>query len=417
MTAPYARRLWTVVLAAFVLRAAVAAADHARPLLPAYNYTDAGIYHESALNYLRSRSDPTTVFSVSYGKEAYTLWTASLYRIFGETELAPRLFNAAFASLSIFAWSAIAAALFSESTALACAVALLLWPSHAFYSGQHLKEAANMALLPMALMFGLKHLDASRQDSPDRRARELTFGALSLASLGFVRSFFLPAIGASFLAGAASAIKRPRARTLAVLLSVAGGIALYRAANAAADRFLRPASVAAPAAPGAPASRESLFSPRRISALRDERQSSSRDWAAKNADRRIETQIFPGARFDSWLSVAAFAPKASFYSLFMPLPGLYPIEGKFSRAAAAGENLVLLAVFLIALAGFAEGPFTPAKTTLFVLFFAAAVPSSVLEFDLGSAARHKLHYFPLILPFAMNAVLKRLPDRWQKASV
>ena len=108
-----------------------------------------------------------------------------------------------------------------------------------------------------------------------------------------------------------------------------------------------------------------------------------------------------------------FLPKSIFYILFMPLPGLYPLGGKLGRILASAENLALLALSLVALLGLLRGPRSPAALSLLAFFCLILPPSALLEFDLGSATRHRLLFFPFILPFAAWQ-LSRWSETWQR---
>ena len=101
----------------------------------------------------------------------------------------------------------------------------------------------------------------------------------------------------------------------------------------------------------------------------------------------------------------------AFTVLFMPLPGLYPLGRKIGRWAAAGENTALLALALLAAAGLGRGPKTPKRLALFAFFAAMTVGAALLEFDLGSAGRHKLLYLPMLFPFAAEEALRLKDDK------
>ena len=120
--------------------------------------------------------------------------------------------------------------------------------------------------------------------------------------------------------------------------------------------------------------------------------------------REIETQFFPDADFRTWPELVAFVPKGAFYALFMPLPGLYPMNGKVGRILAAAENALLLALAVLAVLGLRRVRWTPAAVALLATFLALAAGAGLLEYDLGSAARHKLLTLSLLLPFAARAL-------------
>ena len=139
-------------------------------------------------------------------------------------------------------------------------------------------------------------------------------------------------------------------------------------------------------------------SPEGISRFRNARQSADRQWAATHAGREISTQIYPDETFKTWLDVLLYLPKGALTVLFMPLPGFYPLDGKVGRWAAAGENTALFLVALFAATGFARGGNSPARLGLLAFFAAMTVSAALLEFDLGSAGRHKLLYLPMLSP-------------------
>jgi hypothetical protein len=130
----------------------------------------------------------------------------------------------------------------------------------------------------------------------------------------------------------------------------------------------------------------------------------SRREETQRLGRPVQTLILPAARLDSWLDVALFLPQGFFFAAFMPLPGLYPLDGNPGRVGAAVENVAALALALIGLWGAATARKDGARWTLLFSFSGLSLLSAVTEIDLGSAARHKLQYLPLLFLFAAAAL-------------
>jgi hypothetical protein len=61
-----------------------------------------------------------------------------------------------------------------------------------------------------------------------------------------------------------------------------------------------------------------------------------------------------------------------------------------------------------AAAGARRGASTPGRAALWGFFLAMTAGSALLEFDLGSASRHKLLYLPFLVPFGAEALAARL---------
>jgi len=118
------------------------------------------------------------------------------------------------------------------------------------------------------------------------------------------------------------------------------------------------------------------------------------------AQRPVTTLIYPETQFKNWIDLALFLPKGFFYSAFMPLPGLYPIDQKIGRLAASLENVILLIVAAFGLWGVATYRKENSHWMLLIYFTLLALAGAVIEPDLGSAARHKLQFLPCLFLFA-----------------
>lgn len=417
------RRRPLTALAAFALalRVASALATEIKPVFPSYYYTDAAVIHGYALSALEDiRAGRPPVISGTLGERIQTLVSLGFYRVFGPHPLMVKLFNAVMGALAVaaFAWAVSFA--FPAQTALGAGLAVAAWPSHIFYTAQNLKEA------PVALMVFLS-LGAALGagfDAKTSRARAASFAlgaGLALLSAGLYRSYVLVCLGAALLVALGlEAAHPPRENALLAAGVLLTTLAVYPSASrrllasfhtresSAADQGRISTHLIPVTYSDDSRSVERPTTPEGISRFRSSRQAADRLWAETKADRKIGTQIYPDASFKTWLDVLLYLPKGAFTVLFMPLPGLYPMDGKIGRWAAAGENSALLLIALLALAGFARVPKTPARLALLAFFAAMTVGAALLEFDLGSAGRHKLLYLPMLFPFAAEEALRLL---------
>jgi hypothetical protein len=417
------RALLLIAAAAFALRAGAAVLTEFKPIFPAYYYTDAVFVDHDARETIEAWAAGTWLNrSYSAPQRIHILLTALLYRAVGPRPIAAKLANAFIASFGIAAFGLLAGRLFSPAAGLASAAIIGLWPSHVFYTAQNFKEGLVFGVLMSAFLLltpGVK----------EPRARELAAAAAGLALLaflGFFRSHVMLVAAAALAAGACAALRRVggsrRAAVLALAACLAAPIAYKAAMRAFMGGLITPIVGALDTKTTLipvivdPASPEtySPLSPRGITEYRRSSQHYDREYARVQAAREIGTQLFPGERLDTWLDVARFIPKSAFYVLFMPLPGLYPMDGKPGRMLAAAENLVLLSLVVLAVFAAVRGGLAPARLSLLRFFAAMLGGSSLLEFDLGGAGRHKLMYLPMLFPFAAEEAL-RLLGRWRKA--
>ncbi|MDD5301910.1 MAG: hypothetical protein PHS14_02290 [Elusimicrobia bacterium] len=415
------RRRPLTALAAFALSLRIASAviTEYKPIFPAYYYTDAVVIHGYAISALQDIHDGRApVINGSLGERVQTLLSLEMYRLFGPHPFLIKLFNAFLGALSAaaFAWALSMA--FPARAALIAGLAMAVWPSHIFYTSQNLKEAP-VGLLAYAAL-GAAFAAGFDTKAPRFRAASFALGAgCALLVAGFYRSYVLVCLGAALTAALALAAWRPpRANSLIAAAMILAALAFYPAASrgllgsfhsgefSAADQGrIQPRLIPVTfTADSMEVNRPTT--PEGISRFRNSRQSADRLWAATKANREIGTQIYPEASFKTWLDVLLYLPKGAFTVLFMPLPGLYPMDGKIGRWAAAGENTALLMIALLAAAGLARGPKTAARLALAAFFTAMTVGAALLEFDLGSAGRHKLLYLPMLFPFAAEEALR-----------
>lgn len=413
------RRIGLVFLAALALRAACAVITERAPLFPPHYYIDAAQHHRAASRMVRDWREGRPAQARAAGSlRAYDYYVAGLYFAFGPRPLAPKLVNAALGAAAVVVLYRLAAVLVGPAGGLLFGLALAFWPSHAYFSGQNLKDAGVLLLVSTAAWRLAVHLRAAEPGSgPAPPAWRTGAGIASLLAVSLFKSYFLPV----FCSGAAAAYLaaawgRDRRVIAAGLLWTSAALAAYRpAARLVFERLLAPApEVQAQAADEATllpryhtpsGGRKTLLpvSPAAIQEFRDYRHFWDQHHSVSTAGRRIETQIYPGYELRTWSDLLRFLPRSAFAVSFMPLPGLYPLEGRLGRWLAAVENVALLALFVAAAFQFATRRRPPEWWLPAMLFAAFTGASALFEYDLGSAARHKLEYMPLALVFAFRA--------------
>ncbi len=418
-------------LLAFFLRAGVAVVTERHPIFPSYFYTDAVYADQMAGEILDHRArGERFIPAVSPSKRLHAAALAALYRVAGRRPLAAKIANAVLGGLivGLFFWGLAPA--FGAGPAAASALALALWPTHAFFTSQNFKDGATMLTAYLAVCAGLRCLKAPGNIP----WKTLAAMAVGLILTGFLRSYLLATIaGVTAAVGAVAAAAawrggRPWKTSALVMAAAALSVALYLPFSRAvfngplapnrlsdSDPTIR-ASLVPTTFDEKKGAYISPFSPRGLSETRRIRQISDQAFAQIYTGRRIGTQLFYGVEFDSWLDVAGFLPKAMFHVLFMPLPFLYPSEGKLGRMLAGGEDALLLLAALAAFVGASRRPRDPARGLLLALFGAMAAGSALLEFDLGSAARHRILHMPWLFPFAF-CVFSGRPARTGKRKV
>ncbi|MFA5139668.1 MAG: hypothetical protein WC728_10590 [Elusimicrobiota bacterium] len=290
-------------------------------------------------------------------------------------------------------------------------VLLAYWPSNIFFSSQLSKDALFMLCLVVSLLPALRTWNNPPTHAGGGFHALFAIGVIAMVLLGISRPHVVPLVSASLLAGGTAAAivhrgDRSRVKVCAIGCAwVLAAAAAFMPLSKLSKRLLG-TSTAMPeigssskTSPRHPPAGP-LFSPAELSEYRRSRMESEQRHSVQVMDRRVETIIFPEAQFKSWWDIVWFLPKTVLYVLYMPLPGFYPLEGKTSRILAAAENVILLLLSAVALSGALRGPKGPAMLSLFAFFFLMVPCLALLEFDLGSASRHKLVYFPAIFPFA-----------------
>lgn len=413
-----------IAVFALALRAASAVLTEYKPIFPAYYYTDADVTRVAALQALDDeRAGRVATIKGTLAERIQTRISIGVYRAFGPRPLPIKFLNALMGALGVAALGWALSFAFPVEVALAAAFLVAVWPSHVFYTSQNLKEAP-ADLLAYAALGGALAAGLDPAAPGGRAAAFAAASALALLAAGFYRSYILLTLSAALLLALGLAAWTSRARRVNALATAAVLMATVAAYPAASRAFIDSFSAGAPrtldkhVVPAlipitydgrAADAVDRPTSPSGISEFRATRQFYDRDYAKRMADgREIGTQIYPDVRFKTWSDVLAYLPKGAFTVLFMPLPGLYPMDGKLGRYAAAGENLILLLIAALAAVGVARGPKDPARLCLLAFFAAMTVGAALLELDLGSAGRHKLLYLPMLFPFAAEELFRLL---------
>ncbi len=413
MSRTEARALAGIFAAALVLRLGVAVLTETYPLFPSYYYTDAQrleLLVTETMAAERAGRPSTAIATQSQLIQVKT--QVALYRLFGPRPLAIKVLNSLLGALACAVLGAALLPAFGLAPALASAALYAAWPTNVFYTSQNFKDSPTNLLAYLSL-WGFLILLAGKP----RRAvltAAIAGGVLLTLTVGALyRAYILPVLVAAMVLACALEIARRK--------KVSTASALYLAMALVALSLYAPASrwftagqpqgrgLATQVIPLSWDGKSRPTSPRGLTEFRRSQLEIDRDWARANRGREISTQLFPDARFETYWDVVVFLPKGMFYALFMPLPGLYPMEGKIGRLMAGLENLLLLA-----LAGFGfwrilRGPKTPERAFLVLFFAGMTVGAGLLQPDLGSATRHKLLYLPLLFPFAVEQMLRFAP--------
>lgn len=392
------RRWWTLLAAicaaGFFMRAAIGIFDARRPIFPSNYYNDERDYVDAASLLIEGRLDARRT-ALTPGKEIYTRWLALLARGFGPGPLPGRLTNAAAGGLTSGLWGWSTAVLTTPATGLAAAAFVAAWPSHNFHTSMAIKEA------PISLLLALCVATLFAGLAVDGRRRNLWFATAAAAALGLslLRAYLLPILALSVAVSAVRPERSARRAAFAALLwfvlAIAASLPLRRALQEPAQAPPTPPSATLPALEAAFG--EPLFG---LAARRRTLIEGSRIWSFRQFGRAPESLLFPDQALNTWLDLALFLPKACLYELFMPLPGLYPTDGKPGRVLASAEGAVLLIVFATAAWGLRKLTWGPQPVFLASFFILAVLPTAFFEYDLGSASRHRIHFFPFLLPFA-----------------
>lgn len=416
------RRLLLIAAAAFGLRLGAAILTEHHPMFPSFYYTDAHLVDAAAA---QANSDLENGRQPNYSggslsQRVQVRLQAAVYRVVGVHPFVMKVIACLLGALALFALGLACAPACGPAAALAASALCAAWPSNVFYTSQNFKEAPTNLFAYIALAF-LSALLSGRSGSARRSWLFAAAGASSLVAAGFFRSYVMLVAAAAGAAGAVWDWIRTRRVRMGVAASMAAAV-LAPAMFVPVSKFVSTRWLAIPAALDPrlepqiiPVTYNSStteaylpMSPSGITMFRTIHQNADEGWARLYMSRTIGTQLFPGTVFKTWADLAAFVPKSAFYVLFMPLPGVYPMDHKLGRMLAGAENVLLLALAVLGAVGFARGRFTAPRVALACFFLMMAIGSALLEFDLGSAGRHKLLYLPMLFPFAAEELLRLL---------
>lgn len=413
--------LTQVFAAALLLRLGAAVLTQHRPIFPDFYYTDAKAMDLLAAEaFAAEKEGRAPSFNGTQSQLVQLKIQTALYRLAGPRPLAMKIFNAVLGALACVVLAAALMLVFAPGPSLTAAFLCAAWPSNIFFTSQNFKEAPTNLLAYLAF-WAFLYLLAGKTGGKAGRLATAAGLFLALTAAALYRAYLLPVMAASMAFSAAPAVLGRR-------VGRAGPAWLLAAALAAPALYAPASRRLTGTGPQDPNLRARLLpvswgdghrptTPAGITEFRRLQQEVDRDLARRKNGREIASQIFPGARFKSWLDVALFLPKGAFYALFMPLPGLYPMEGRIGRVLAGLENLLLLALCALGLLGALRGPKTAGRLFLIVFFCGMAAGSGLLEPDLGSAARHKLLFMPLLFAFAAEQIQRLLKTAEGKAPI
>ncbi|MBI3298609.1 MAG: hypothetical protein HYZ75_10625 [Elusimicrobia bacterium] len=371
---PSEPRPWVARLASGAVIAAAAVAVRAlaagliawKPPFPPHYFNDAALFDTAGWQAAQAMlgAGPWPEFDVS--RRGFQTFIGLVYLAFGRHPIVVQLLFCLLGGLAAWLLVRIGRELSDENGAAAAGWLFALWPSAVFYGGQLMKDPA---VIP-CLWLGLAGLVC-------RGRTWLRAGAAGAVLATLVR----PSAGAPLLALFAlrGLLTLPRRWAVALILGVAlavpGG---YHAREGWLPTEFQDAS---------------RF-PLELSRWRYFRFAGE----VKNGGRIPESRLFEGRWMRSWKDLAVFAPEAAFHAALMPLPGLYPMEGKRGRQAAAAENVGWLVFAVLAAFGLwrSRGRLDRRWAVLGVFAAATLAGSALFDLDLGAMARHKLQYLPLL---------------------
>lgn len=398
-----------LALLALALRGGAAILTEYREILPAYHFTDARLMERLGWEDAESAAAGRPLLRASSPSQRVMIAVAATVYKAGRHPLFLKLLCCLVSAAAAAALWFLAAPVFGAAPAVLAAGALAVWPSAVFYGSQFLKDGLIVAPLYAALALALR-----RGTSPAILLASLA----ALVAAGSLRPYlFIPAAAALSTAAVAHWRAGARARGAALLMLALAAPAAYKLGFAAAsnpDPTTR-AEIIPTSYDSKTNSHLTPYTPEGLTRFRQYRQRNDQIWAQQQIGRRIETQIYPEAAFTTWLDVALFLPKSAFHALFMPFPGLYPLNGKVTRLFAGLENVALLALCAFAGSGLRRGPWTPERLALLVFVGVMIAGASLLELDLGAASRHKTLFLPLLFPFAAEEILRSRGRRREKA--
>ena len=417
------RSLIVLGAAALALRLACAIATEFHPLFPDYYYTDPQVMETAASTTLAMRRQGQPYrFQGTLSQRIQVEFLIQLYETIGHHPFAVKAATAFIGAAGTVVLALALAPAFGAAPALCTGALAAAWPSGVFFTSHNFKEAPTNLLAYLAL-WGLMSLLLAPKRSLSRVALTATATSAALTLCGFYRAYILLALCAAFAAAYAWALHNGGTRRASLVSGLLVCIVTPAVYSPLADMTMRNA-LSSTGGSDSPYSNVQLIpltndeftagvvhrptTPAGLSGFRKSRQFADRHYAREKRGRVIGTQIYPDIEFSTWLDIARYVPIGAFHISFMPLPGLFPIDGKLGRLLASLENSVLLAVCLAGLVGLLRGPKTALRLAPTVFCSIMVVGGALLEFDLGSAGRHKLLYLPMLFPFAAEELFRRL---------
>ncbi len=367
---------------AFLIRAAVAWWDADQTLFPPHYYNDARRFHLSGMQVLAGMRGDGPWPELDISRRGFQTLIGLIYFVSGHEKFPAQLLVCVFGGLSVWFLARLGERLVSRRAGLIAAWTLALWPSSIFYGAQLIKDGAIMPWILASLLGTLGTGPAARS------------GLLSAGIAGLIR----PHVGI-LLAGIWAAkrfrdILRPSVVATLIALEI---VALY-GTSSLIER-------------GAQVIPQEFASLRAFPAALTEFRTVRQRRENRDGRRVVESHLFKEQRFRHWGDVILFVPKAGFYAAFMPLPGLFPLQGKLSRILSAMENVLWLVITALAALALKRRGLRPDDRVILCYIGLSCVIWGIFDLDLGAASRHKLQYMPLLLIYAASLLPKAPPRR------
>ncbi len=373
--------LSVALMAAFALRLFSAFLMEFTPFFPEKYYTDSVWYHEAASSIAASwRALRPSDMTGSFGHLNYSRILAAFYFVFGSSMFVARVLNSFIGALTLIpAWK-IAERLGGQKAAKTTVVLYAVWPSAIYFSMEIFREASITFLFLWAVYFSLRFLSETRWPA-------LLLSLLLSAVAGLLRPEMMVFSAFGLLLIVVFGLRKKKASALYLVAPMAVLLLLAWHFSTQFPFFKQENDV--------------LQLDGAYKILNDLKEGKIKDQSVYP-----ETALFEGVKFKGWLDVFKFLPTGIFHILFMPLPGLYPLGGNPSRVLSAGENLLLLALTVVAIKNFIlcrKGLEAWYVVLLLLFIFSILAP---VEPDLGSAMRHKITFLPMIFCFVFRPRLQ-----------
>lgn len=381
-------------------------------IFPDYYFSDSAGFHRNALILLEKGNLLHSLDNVPAAHAPYIRLSAFFYMIIGPYPVMMMIFNSAVSSLIVLLIYKIGSEVFDERVGFLAGLIYGLAPSAVFFGSLHMRDSLIALSNIVAVHCVVRILSGTK-----RPLYHVAGFVLSLFFSGLFRSQMFIFMSAAALLSATAYLFfmkfGPFLKSVALsFLPIAEYMAVKQFFNGPdLSAAATTAITAAPAA--ATTTNPTLFSDffGYIAAFRYK-------FLQANMESMVppNTILFPDWVPSSFFDVILMELKLIFYILFMPLPFLYPIDGSTGRLFMCSENLLFLTAFLFAVAGFVFSlrDRVSRQSAIFLGAYLASIIAIYAFFapDLGSAARYKLQYLPIMSIFTAFGVLKL----WQKRS-